>query len=46
MSPNSLDSDQALCFVGPDLVPNCLQKLSADDKRRQIFNRTYYILIM
>ena len=28
---NSLDPVQALCFVGPDLGPNCLQKLSADD---------------
>ena len=28
---NSLDPDQARHFVGPDLGPNCLQKLSADD---------------
>ena len=28
---NSLDPDQARRFVGPDLGPNCLQKLSADD---------------
>ena len=28
---NSLDPDQAQHFVGPDLGPNCLQKLSADD---------------
>ena len=28
---NSLDLDQAPHFVGPDLGPNCLQKLSADD---------------
>ena len=26
---NSLDPDQARCFVGPDLGPNCLQRLSA-----------------
>ena len=26
---NSLDPDQALRFVGPDLGPNCLQRLSA-----------------
>ena len=32
--PMSLDSDQAQHFVGPDLVPNCLQRLSADDKSR------------
>ena len=28
---NSLDPDQARHFVGPDLDPNCLQRLSADD---------------
>ena len=28
---NSLDPNQARCFVGPDLVPNCLHKLSADN---------------
>ena len=27
---NSLDPDQARHFVGPDLGPKCLQKLSAD----------------
>ena len=32
---NSLDPDQARRFVGPDLGPNCLQKLSADDTSRQ-----------
>ena len=30
---NSLDQDQARHFVGPDLGPNCLQKLSADNTR-------------
>ena len=29
---NSLDPDQARHFVGPDLGPNCLQGLSADNK--------------
>ena len=29
---NSLYPDQAGHFVGPDLNPNCLQRLSADDK--------------
>ena len=29
---NSLDPDQARRFVGPDLGPNCSQRLSADDK--------------
>ena len=28
---NSLDSDQARHFVGPDLDPNCLRRLSADN---------------
>ena len=32
---NSLDPDQARRFVGPDLGPNCLQRLSADDTSRQ-----------
>ena len=32
---NSLDPDQAQHSVGPDLGPNCLQKLSADDTSRQ-----------
>ena len=35
---NSLDTDQARQFVGPDLDPNCLQMLSADDFSRQIVN--------
>ena len=30
--PNSLEPDQDRRFVGPDLGPNCLQRLSADDK--------------
>ena len=29
---NSLDPDQARHSVGPDLSPNCLQRLSADEK--------------
>ena len=32
---NSLDLDQARHLVGPDLGPNCLQRLSADDTCRQ-----------
>ena len=35
---NSWDPDQARHFVGPDLGPNCLQQLSADDTSRQIVN--------
>ena len=32
---NSLNPDQARHFVGPDLGPNCLKRLSADDTSRQ-----------
>ena len=35
---NSLEPDQARQNVGPDLAPNCLQKLSADDTSRQRVN--------
>ena len=31
---NGFDPDQAQRFVGPDLGPNCIQKLSADDTCR------------
>ena len=30
--PNNLDPDQDRRSVGPDLGPNCLQRLSADNK--------------
>ena len=32
---NSLNPDQTGQFVGPDLGPNCLQRLSADDTCRE-----------
>ena len=32
---NILDPDQSQHFVGPDLGPNCLQRLSADDTSKQ-----------
>ena len=32
---NSLDADQDRRFVGPDFGPNCLQRLSEDDKSRR-----------
>ena len=32
---NSLDPDQVQHFVGPDLGPNCLQRLSAEDTSGQ-----------
>ena len=31
---NSLDPDKAQHSVGPDLDPDCLQRLSADNKSR------------
>ena len=31
---NSLEPDQDRHYVGPDLGPNCLQRLSAEDKGR------------
>ena len=33
--PNSLDPDQAHHIVGPDLVPNCYQRLPIDDTIKQ-----------
>ena len=38
---NSLEPDQARHFVGPDLGPNCLQRLSADDSQRVDDTRVY-----
>ena len=35
---NSLDTDQIRRFVGPNLGPNCLQRLTADDISRQRVN--------
>ena len=43
---NSLDPDLAQHFVenvGPGLVPNCLQKLPADDTGRQELRVTSYL---
>ena len=33
---NRLDPDQDQHFVGPDLVPNCLERLKASKERVQI----------
>ena len=43
---NILDPDQAQHFVGPDLGPNCLQRLSADDTSRQRVNISGYFLCL
>ena len=43
---NSLDPDQARHFVGPDLDPNCLQRLSADDRFTCRQKVKYYQKIM
>ena len=32
---NRLDPDQARHFVGPDLGPNCLQRLSAQSRQSE-----------
>ena len=39
---NSLDADHARDSAGPDLIPNCLQKLSADNTRGQ---RVWFVKI-
>ena len=36
---NSLDLDQTRHLVGPDLCPNCLQRLSVDGTSRQRVNK-------
>ena len=41
---NRLDPDQARHFVRPDLCPNCLQKLSADDISSQRVNKVLFCL--
>ena len=40
---NSLDPDQARHFVVPDLGPNCLQRLSADNTSRQRFKTELHL---
>ena len=42
---NGLDPDQARQNVGPDLDPNGLQRLSADDTCRQSYYQTAGFLI-
>ena len=32
----SLNTDQARCFVGPDLGLNCLQRLATDNERNTL----------
>ena len=41
---NSLDPDQDQHSVGPDLGPNCLQRLSADDKVAASKERIKFLL--
>ena len=40
---NGLDPDQARLFVGSDLDPNCLQRLSADGTSRQRVKYFYHM---
>ena len=37
----SLDPDQADIFVGPDLGPNCLQRLSADIAGKELNTKQF-----
>ena len=39
---NSLVPDQDRCIVGPDLSPNCLQRLAAEGPRRQRLELTLH----
>ena len=39
--PNGLDPDQDQHSVSPDLGPNCLQRLSADDKGHSLARKEY-----
>ena len=43
---NSLDPDQARRFVGPDLGPNCLPRLSADDTGRQRVKWNFFFVFL
>ena len=43
---NSLDPDQVRHFVGPDLGPNCLQRLSAVGKEIMINLMTKLLCIL
>ena len=41
---NSLDPDQARRFVGPDIGPHCLPRLSADNTVRQrVIKKTIHL---
>ena len=37
----SLDPDQTRFFVRPDLCPNCLQRVSTDDKKSSLSGHIY-----
>ena len=37
---NGLDPDQDRHSVGPDLGPNCLQRLKSDDKSRHLLGKS------
>ena len=41
---NSLDPDQYQHFVGPDLGPNCLQRVSADKNVAARKERVKYVI--
>ena len=39
-----LDPDQDRHCVGPDLGPNCLQRLSVNDKRVEIEDAVHFLI--
>ena len=41
---NGLDPDPARHFVRPDLGPDCLHRLSADDTSMQRVNKVLFVL--
>ena len=47
---NGLDPDQDSCFIGPDLCPNCLLRLSADIRKsplaRKVNEYGYFISVV
>ena len=44
--PKGLDLDLDPCVVGLDLDPNCLQRLSADDKSRCQQGKSHDFLVV
>ena len=43
---NGLDPDQDRQSVGPDLGPNCLQRLSADDTAKELKSTQTWVIFI